>query len=113
MTIEVKNVRNNKKLQMKADMEFNMVSLVQLWEKCEDAKAYMARLSERVIESGYSAKWESIISKSLGNVELLSEETRCLLSKMGAFDAIKKNTKESAHYSSGRTSQRIEAARTY
>ena len=109
MNIEVKNARQSKRLKLSADMEFNTISLVQLWEKCEDAKTYMERLSKRVAESGYSTKWEKLMEKSLSNVVDLSNETTDLLGKMGAFDAIKGTIKGTSYRSESRSSQRVEA----
>lgn len=89
MTIQVKNVRQNKKLEMKAEMEFNLVSLVQIWDKCEDAKAYLSRLNEKVSNTRYSSKWSKLTSKSFDNIIALSTEMTHLLNKLGAFDALK------------------------
>lgn len=113
MAIEVKNVNSNKKLQIRGEMEFNTVLLVQLWEKCEDAKLYMGRLNNRIQETRFSSKWEKLVGKSFDNVVKLSEEMTNLLTNLGAFNALKRTRSQEfsgnqayPYYSSARTSSR-------
>jgi hypothetical protein len=95
MTIEVKNVRQNKNLEMKAKMEFNLIALVQLWDKCEDAKAYLIRLNSKVDDTNYSAKWSKLTAKSVDSIVSLSGELTETLHKLGAFDALKRSSNKS------------------
>lgn len=99
---------------MKAEMEFNLVSLVQVWDKCEDAKAYLSRLNTKVSDTRYSSKWSKLTAKSLDNIMALSTEMTQLLNKLGAFDALKRQSikisaQETSYYSSAHYSQRAEA----
>jgi hypothetical protein len=90
MKIEVNRLSPTTKSSLKAEVSLNLASLVQLWDKCEDAKVYISRLNSRMSDYDYCKVWAKKIDKANKQIIELSEEITRDLNVRGAFDPLAK-----------------------
>jgi hypothetical protein len=86
--------KTEKKLKKDEKVSLSVASLVQMWDKCEDAKLYLEKLGNRINGHASCTRWYSRVYGALCEVESIAEEMNMMLHKHNAFEEIEIGAKE-------------------